>query len=172
MTTRRDLLAGLAITPLLFASRGGQAAETTETKPEFLFVQSAEGMRFADGRLTLTGMSPVTILFSDRPERLAGHMATRDFVATWGKGDNSFESDPPNADLSILEGGSGDNVVLTLHQPRLEGQDLSYDVEVLEGKLPARGGLVSLFIDIIGRPLTPISFAGANRRMWRRRALY
>jgi hypothetical protein len=29
-----------------------------------------------------------------------------------------------------------------------------------------------LFIDIIGRPITPASFAGANRRMWRRRALY
>jgi len=38
--------------------------------------------------------------------------------------------------------------------------------------LPAEGGLASLFIDIIGMPLTPLSFAGARRRMWRRAVLY
>lgn len=62
--------------------------------------------------------------------------------------------------------------VLTLHDPRLEGRDLSYRVDVLEGQPPATGGAASLFIDIIGRPITPVSFAGAGRRMWRRRALY
>ena len=62
--------------------------------------------------------------------------------------------------------------VLTLHDPRREGRDLSYGVDVLEGKPPATGGAVSLFIDIIGRPITPVSFAGADRRMWRRRVVY
>lgn len=61
-----------------------------------------------------------------------------------------------------------DNVVMTLRDPRLEGQDLSYEVAVLEGKPPTSGGAASLFIDIIGMPLTPVSFAGADRRMWRR----
>jgi len=35
---------------------------------------------------------------------------------------------------------------------------------VLQGEMPAKGGLVSVFIDIIGMPLTPISYAGAARR--------
>ena len=45
---------------------------------------------------------------------------------------------------------------------------LSYEVKILEGTLPAQAGTASLFIDIIGMPLTPVSFAGAGRRMWRR----
>jgi len=98
-------------------------------------------------------------------------MATEEFVPFWGEGADSFKTNPPNADLALLEGGA-DNVVLTLHDPKLEGTDLSYGVDVLEGQLPASGGAASLFIDIIGMPLTPVSFAGARRRMWRRRVIY
>jgi hypothetical protein len=45
-------------------------------------------------------------------------------------------------------------------------------VKILEGKIPASAGPASLFIDIIGMPLTPVSFAGARRRMWRRAVIY
>ena len=175
MTNRRDLLLGLSLTPLALAARNIHAAEQSEAKPQFLFVQSAEGMQYADGMLILKGINPITILFSDRPERLAGHMATDDFVPFWSEGaegGKSFKSEPPNADLAMLDGSEVENVVVTLHDPKLEGNNLIYRVEVLEGQLPASGGATSLFIDIIGRPLTPVSFAGARRRMWRRRALY
>ena len=175
MTTRRNLIAGAALlAPLALTLKTASATEPknkedeAHAKPQFLFVQSAEGVTYADGRLTLTGISPITILFSDRPDRLAGHMATADFVPFWDEGADSFKSDPPNATLSVVEGGTMDNVVMTLRNPRLAGRDLSYEVEVLEGKPPATGGATSLFIDIIGRPLTPVSFAGAGRRMWRR----
>lgn len=172
MTTRRELILGLTLTPLAFAAKTSPASEQSGEKPQFLFVQSADGIHYADGILTLEGVSPITVLFSDRPERLAGHMATDDFVPFWGEGDDSFKSNPPNADLAMLEGGEVDNVVVTLHDPKLEGGKLSYRVDVLEGQLPERAGSASLFIDIIGRPLTPVSFAGARRRMWRRRAIY
>ena len=56
-------------------------------------------------------------------------------------------------------------MVLTLRNPRVEGKDLSYDITVISGKLPtANAGPVSLFIDIIGLPFTPLSFAGVARR--------
>jgi hypothetical protein len=168
MTKRRDVLMGLAAAPVLMSSANLPAAE----QPQFLFVQNARNMRYARGRLTLVDVSPVTVMFSDRPERLAGHMLTETFVPFWSEGEDSFKKDPPNADLSVLEGGQDDNIVLTLHEPRLEGRDLSYRVDVLEGEPPATGGAASLFIDIIGRPITPVSFAGAGRRMWRRRVLY
>lgn len=178
MTTRRDLIAGAALlAPLALTLKTAQATEhkrkegEAQTKPQFLFVQSAEGVSFADGRLTLKGVSPVTVLFSDRPERLAGHMKTASFVPFWGEGADSFKSDPPNATLSVLEGEAIENAVLELSEPRLAGRDLSYSVKVLEGTLPASAGAASLFIDIIGMPMTPISFAGADRRMWRR-AIY
>jgi hypothetical protein len=57
---------------------------------------------------------------------------------------------------------------LELQDPSLSGEDLSYRVKVLEGSIPAQAGLASLFIDIIGMPLTPLSFAGVRRRAWRR----
>ena len=46
----------------------------------------------------------------------------------------------------------------------VSGNDLTYDVILLEGSLPENAGACSLFIDIIGCPLTPMSFAGAARR--------
>jgi hypothetical protein len=41
--------------------------------------------------------------------------------------------------------------------PQLSGNDLSYDVKVLEGTLLAKGGACALLIDIIGMPRTPYS---------------
>jgi hypothetical protein len=172
MTTRRDLILGLGLAPFAFATKASETTRPAQAKPQFLFVQTAAGMRYVNGELSLKDVSPITVLFSDRPERLAGHMATDDFVPFWSEGADSFKSDPPNADLALLEQGRVENVVLTLHDPRPEGRDLIYRVDVLEGDLPASGGAASLFIDIIGRPLTPVSFAGARRRMWRRAALY
>jgi hypothetical protein len=55
----------------------------------------------------------------------------------------------------------------------LEGDQMTYDVRVLQGKMPvgaAEG--VSLFIDVIGMPLTPMSYAGAARRARRRAIVY
>lgn len=168
MTKRRDLLIGLAAAPIVLPAQTRAAAAETA---DFLFVQSARHLRYANGKLSLVDVSPMTVVFSDRPERLAGHMLTENFVPFWSEGENSFEDDPPNANLSVLEEGVVDNIVLTLHNPKLEGQDLTYRVDLLEGGPPETSGPASLFIDIIGRPITPVSFAGARRRMWRR-AIY
>jgi hypothetical protein len=43
---------------------------------------------------------------------------------------------------------------------------------VIDGELPERGSEVSVFIDIIGMPLTPLSYAGVARRSFRRAVLY
>ncbi|MEJ2174105.1 MAG: hypothetical protein P8Y76_04155 [bacterium] len=140
---------------------------------DFLFVQNARSMTYDAGKLTLKGMSPVTIFFSDRPERIAGNMPTRVFVPFWSEGKGSFAKDNPNANLSILEKDKFvADIVVTLASPVLEGEDLSYAVKILEGKLPASGGPVSLFIDIIGMPRTPLSYAGVARRTAYRRAVY
>lgn len=170
MTTRREWIAGASLlAPLALFLPAARATEAkADDTPQFLFVQSAEGIRYADGRLTLHRVSPATVVFSDRPDRIAGHMATAAFVPFWNQGPDSFHSDPPNATLSLLDDSAVDNVVVELREPRLAGHDLSYKVKVLEGKLPAEAGAASLFIDIIGMPLTPVSFAGAGRRMWRR----
>ena len=54
----------------------------------------------------------------------------------------------------------------------LQGNSLNYTVKLLSGDVPAAGADVSVFIDIIGMPLTPLSFAGARRRAYRRAYMY
>lgn len=170
-TTRRELLAGAAtLAAAVSAARASSAAESAD----FLFVQTARAMAFdADqNRLTLRGVSPVTLFFADRPERVAGNMKTEAFVPFWSEGKDSFLSDPPNADLSILEEGVLRQTVVVLRDPALDGDDLHYTVQILDGEMPVLGEAVSLFIDVIGMPLTPLSYAGVARRGFRRAALY
>lgn len=145
---------------------------TPQTEVELLFVQSAESVSMADGVLTLGGINSATIYFSDRPERIAGHITTDEFVEKWGVGDDNFKSNPPNATLSILSGPEPQEIVVTITNPRVDAGELIYDVDVLEGPDSATGGASSLFIDVIGRPLTPVSAAGVARRTTRRVVLY
>ena len=152
------------------SSRSGAAHPSAQAvkKVDFLFVQTAKGFSHENGRITLRGVNPLTISFSDRPDRIAGHMPTSKFIPMWSQGADSFLSNPPNATLSVFRGDAVSSTVVVLRNPRLVGNDLSYEVRVLEGTLPKESGPCSLFIDIIGMPLTPFSYAGAARRAWRR----
>ena len=137
---------------------------------EALYVQSARGLVSDGVAFTLRGIAPSTLMFSDRPERIVGHLTSAQFVDGWGDGENSFLADPPNAVLSFLaaEDETPEDVVVTLTNPRLTGEDLTYNVDVLEGNLPNQTGPCSLFIDPIGRPLSPVSVMGVRRRQRRR----
>ena len=109
----------------------------------------------------------MTVFFSDRPVRIAGHFNTKDeFVPLWDEGKDSFLRDRPNATVSMYEKGREQltDVVVKVSKPRLTGKDLTYDIAVIEGKPPEKGGACSVFIDIIGPPFTPLSFAGVARR--------
>ena len=166
--TRRSLLVGAAAIATGLGVSPAMAADNANA--DFLFVQTAKSMAFAAdiNRLTLHDVSPVTLFFSDRPERIAGNMATTDFVPFWSEGDDSFQADNPNADLSILENGTLRQTVVELKDPVIEGDDLHYTVKIISGEMPVLGDQVSLFIDVIGMPLSPVSFAGAGRRAYRR----
>ena len=145
-------------------------AEQLETE-QSMFVQTAQGIESDGQSLTLRGITPSTLYFSDRPERVVGHMSTADFVGLWAIGDNSFETDPPNAVLAFLEpdADAPDDAVVVLKEPKLDGcGDLVYSIEPLEGTVPTHAGPVTLFIDPFGRPLSPISVCGIRRRERRR----
>lgn len=174
---RRKLLIGLGLLPFAstFLMRSARAAQDGDKKEEsdvqmveLLFVQSAHTASLDKGILTLGGVNPATLFFSDRPERVTGHEPTEDFVSHWDFGDDNFKENPPNATLSILTGPEPQEIVLVLKSPRLLNDELSYEVEVLDGAEKASGGASSLFIDTIGRPLSPVSVAGVHRRRRRR----
>jgi len=137
---------------------------------EALFVQSAHGLTTSNGTVTFHGLAHATIFFSDRPQRVVGHLSSRKFVDQWGEGEDSFAEDPPNAVLSFLEDGDTvpEEVTMTISDPQLDGDTLTYTVDILDGMLPASSGPCSLFIDPVGRPLSPMSVAGVRRRQRRR----
>lgn len=81
MTTRRTLFAAAPALVASLASANSalaQGAQEPAKQADFLFVQTAKGMTFdmSTGKWTLDGVSPVTVMFSDRPERIAANMRT------------------------------------------------------------------------------------------------
>src|SRR5438034_2999407 len=140
----------------------------SEKNVDVLFVQNAKNVTFDNRKLVLRGVNSVTVCFTDRPARMAGHMQTSKFVPLWSQGKDSFLKDNPNATLSVFGGDNVSDLVVELSNPQLSGNDLTYDARILEGTPPANGGACALFIDIIGMPATPMSYAGVARRAWRR----
>jgi len=114
-----------------------------------LAVINSHGASLQGNALTMTGVSPNSIVFADRPVRAAGHVLTKDFLKEWDEGADSFAKDPPNATISVLsaDGASVEDAVVVLKAPKLEGDNLTFEVSVLEGGLSKATGPASLFID-------------------------
>ncbi len=148
----------------------GQSAD--DGLVELLFVQEAGGVRFADGKLTLTDLNPQTLYFADRPDDIAGFLTYREYVELVYTGPDNFEEEPPNATLLTVDGDRMIETVLELSaKPVMEGDDMVFtSVKLILGEPPAEGVRAVLFIDTVGRPMSPASVAGVHRRHRRRRA--
>jgi hypothetical protein len=153
------------------ASPPGKSSVKVDMVPS-LFVMNARGASLQGKTLALAGVSPTSIVFADRPVRAAGHLPTEALLEEWTTGD--FAKDAPNATVSVLskDGSSAHDVVVELKSPHLDGVLLTFDVRVLEGDLAGADGPASVFVDIIGMPFTPLSFAGVARRTARRAYWY
>jgi hypothetical protein len=156
---------------VLLATLASPALAEEETC-DMLFVQDAKAMVFDGSMLTLKEANPNIIFFCDRPVRTAGHMTRDAFMKLVSEGENSFADNPPNAAVSIIDAkGEVIEVVVTLSKkPLVSGNDMVFPIKVIDGELPNAGETVIMFIDPIGRPLSPTSRAGVHRRH-RRRAI-
>lgn len=181
----------LAALSLMAAVSSASAQETTAPPPHHplektigqarpdivpsLIVMNSAGATLEGGKLTLKGIAANSIVFADRPVRSAGHALTTTLLDEWNPSyPDSFYAVPPNATVSVF-GETEDAVydaVVVLTNPTMSGADLSFDVTVLEGSLTGATGPAAVFIDLIGRPLTPVSFAGVARRTTYRSAMY
>mgnify|MGYP003386576173 CR=1 FL=1 len=114
-----------------------------------LIVVNARGAKLQGQKLTLEGVSPSAVFFTTRPTRGVGHMLTPDMVDIWTTG--SFAKDPPNATVSVFQkdGAGVSDIVAVLKSPKLDGDKLTFDVQVLEGSLANSDGPASIFIDTI-----------------------
>ena len=121
-----------------------------------MIVLNARSAKLEGQKLTLEGISPNAIIFADRPVRSAGHALTAHLLEEWSsKAPDSFAKTPPNATVSVFskaKAGVADAVVV-LKSPKLEGDRLVFDVDVLEGNLTGGDGAVSVFMDIVNLPI-------------------
>ena len=97
----------------LCSAPGGARAQDADVKPHVplektigvvtptgpvpsLFVVNSTGAKLEGTTLTMTGVSPNSIVFADRPVRAAGHVTTEQFIMQWDEGKDNFAKDPPN----------------------------------------------------------------------------
>jgi hypothetical protein len=132
------------------------ASTTSSETPQLMFVQSAEDLKVdpATSTFRLVKVNQQTLYFSDRPQRIAGHIKMADYLTEWTAkaGKDNFGADPPNATLSVYEPGQAENtlVVVKITTPVVDGADLLYSYRIIDGTMPANGGATSLFIDWVG----------------------
>ena len=140
--------------------------EDSTTQVSYLFQLTAAGAMYEagvgehDGVLTLIDTANSTLVFSDRPERIAVTTSTDALIAEVfapvdGPNDNSFYVDPPNAAFSCMD-SSGDvmRAVYVLRAPSVDTMTdngvLSFEVDVLYTDVlddSSCDRLATLFID-------------------------
>jgi len=113
----------------------------------YLFVISGTSGSLDGDTLTLNGV-PNVIYFSDRPDRVAGHLSLEKFVESWNKGSDSFKADPPNATLSVLKKDGEENVVVELMSVKQKNGSVIFKVAVLEENVTGAFEASSLFVDL------------------------
>ncbi|MFN8025035.1 MAG: hypothetical protein U0W40_01375 [Acidimicrobiia bacterium] len=93
-------------------------AATVASLDQVLAVVDAAGGRFDGRQLTLTGVRPQAVWFSDRPAREAGRLPVADLEQAF-----FARQTPPNAAL-VVDGASGarDVVVVELSKPRYDAR--------------------------------------------------
>src|SRR2546426_206943 len=93
------LIAPLLAAPALAEPRDTIAA--LDKDADWLFIETAAAMQFDGKVLTLSGVDPAVLMFTDRPHRVADSAPLARFVEDWTKGgDDSFRRKPPNAGIT------------------------------------------------------------------------
>ncbi len=133
----------------LFMLSAGIAAGTfiAQKKPTFLLVQQADTGSLRPSNtdsgtylLTMSGIKPHTLIFSDRPNRTVGSWTMTDFISRWESGADSFADDPPNAVLLSHSQADGKEYAITLelNNPVFNGPGgwVSYTATILSETNP------------------------------------
>ena len=146
--------------------------EDGNTQVSYLFQLTATSAMYEagagehDGVLSLIDTANSTVVFSDRPERIAVTTSTdallaEVFAPVDGSNENSFYVDPPNAAFSCMD-SSGDvmRAVYVLRAPSVstvtDTSILSFEVDVLYTDVAddvSCDGLATLVIDMFSAPV-------------------
>jgi hypothetical protein len=133
----------------------------------FLFVQDGESSSISkinstSYSLQINGVDDEVIVFSDRPDRILQVNSIEDFTGNWTIGEDSFQQDPPNAALLLLEENNEkiDRFIIELYNINYDKDQkvLKYDFIFLDNStatqlsdLPYNSGQTVLVIDAIAK---------------------
>lgn len=165
--------AGAALLGAAVKATPSSATDQAKDKEEVcqaLFVQDAKGVELKKDSVILKEPNDQLIFFCDRPKHEAGFLTWDAFIEVVSSGENSFADNPPNAALSVFdkEGRIHELVLFLIDKPVKEAAKITFPVEYIIGSPSPIDGRVIMFIDPIGRPLSPTSVAGVHRRHRRR----
>jgi hypothetical protein len=115
-----------------------------------------------EGTFTLRGVDQNVTAFTDRPTRLARRIPVETVVSSWA--DAGFGDDPPNASLAFERDGVEQVQAVTLMDPVVDGDEITFTYTPLTSgaplvvgariaELPAEFQSASLFIDASGSTL-------------------
>ena len=98
--------------------------------------------------ITITGVPPTSMWFTDRPEHVAGAESTEDLLTEFFA---NYPNNPPNATISMLVGGQPETRIITLSDPVLNGSTIEFTSTPLEndpwGVIPQSATDISVTID-------------------------
>jgi hypothetical protein len=162
----------------------GDPVAAVEESPSWLFSHTADGGTLTangDGTyaLTLSGIDPNVMAFTDRPDRQTAILTAQDLVEAWP---SMFADSAPNAVLVEHDpAGDTDSLVIVLTDPALDGSTVTYTVEILEDEAhpssvdgivdsphvepPAEFADVSLFIDDVNLEASVFSCVNGNGKL-------
>ncbi|MCH9738128.1 MAG: hypothetical protein K0U42_05155 [Actinomycetia bacterium] len=126
-----------------------------QKQPEWLMVMRGEQGEFQKGSggeytLTITGVKPEMLAFTDRPERQAQIWDTTAFLDYWV---SEFNTDPPNAVIS-----ADSEAAITINSPKISGDTVTFTATPLPGQ--------TLPIDIINQPTLFIDVLAVSNCPW------
>lgn len=128
--------------------------DKAKQKLSLLFVLASKEATISKGPdglvLTLKDPNKKVLYFSERPNRVAGHIALATFVKGWSKGKNSFKADPPNAVFVHAGSDKGIPVELTAVALTPDGSSVEFNIEPVGDSGSALIGKFSkghLFVD-------------------------
>ncbi len=133
MNVSANLFGAASILIALAVSATAQATNNASEAESYLFIETADRAMLKDGIMTLHGVSSDVPVFADRPYHSAGQISRAHLLDAWGKGQDSFESDPPNAAITGSIDGKQVVLIVEIKKPKADGDWVSYEVNILKG---------------------------------------
>ena len=164
---------------------GDPVAEVSDDSPTWLFSHTSDGGTLTPTgdddtyTLTLTGIDPNVMAFTDRPDRQTAILTAQELVDAWP---SMFADSAPNAVLVEHDPtGDTDSLVVVLTDPRVDGATMTYTATILEdedhpaevegivgaphAEPPAEFADVSLFIDDVSLDQSVFSCVNASGQL-------